>query len=441
MKRVFISYSSDDRAAVAALVQHLEAAGLDVWFDQEISGGQAWWSTILEHLRACEVMVAMVTDASVASAACRSEVAYARALGKTVIPVRLGPLGPDDAPSALQELQWIDYREPTVEIALALVRAAYHAPAAALPDPLPPAPPAPLSYQAQIVDRVYGAEPLNVDQQLAIVYTLRQWIASGGDPAQVLQLATRFRERDDLLASVVADAEAVVGEARAATASVPASASAPTTERATTERAVATGAGAPVPIEHDPRPGPRERAVGSRRPGRAFLIVSLAAAAVVLFAIVGSFRGDDDEAAADTTEPTIDTLDTAFAETVPDGGEQFDLGVPGTEASTDSGYYLYAGDVVTIEATGSIVHDTSTGGSADPIGDPNPDLAQFNVIADAAHGALLYRIGDGAAWLPVGWFLEFTVEQEGQLYLGPNDAGVDNNDGTFLVAVTVTRAG
>ncbi len=41
---LFISYSSQDRATVDALTNALRRGQNQVWFDQELGGGDSWWS-------------------------------------------------------------------------------------------------------------------------------------------------------------------------------------------------------------------------------------------------------------------------------------------------------------------------------------------------------------------------------------------------------------
>ncbi len=51
--RIFISYSSKDRAIVGKLAEDLSALGHDLWYDKELSrtGGQSWWDNILAQIR------------------------------------------------------------------------------------------------------------------------------------------------------------------------------------------------------------------------------------------------------------------------------------------------------------------------------------------------------------------------------------------------------
>ena len=51
--RVFVSYARHDREAVEMLLQDMRRARHDVWVDEELTGGQAWWDTILSTIRAC----------------------------------------------------------------------------------------------------------------------------------------------------------------------------------------------------------------------------------------------------------------------------------------------------------------------------------------------------------------------------------------------------
>ena len=50
---VFVSYSSRDKDAVKSLTQDLQDADEQVWMDQRLAGGEAWWRAILEQIRGC----------------------------------------------------------------------------------------------------------------------------------------------------------------------------------------------------------------------------------------------------------------------------------------------------------------------------------------------------------------------------------------------------
>jgi hypothetical protein len=293
--KVFVSYSSVDRPLVAAIVDDLEAAGYEVWFDQELSGGQAWWDVILDKVRGSDVIVFAVTEAAVASQACRAEAAYAAAHGNTVIPQRRTDVAPDAAPSALQQVQWIDYRTPDRAAAFALVRSVNNAPTQALPDPLPAPPSVPLSYLADLVDKVDTPGVLTLENQLAIVFAFRQLAAQERDPAKVADLLARFRQRDDLLAKVAVDIDTLIAQVTPATPSPPLQPAGPPPRRP--PRAPASPVAARTPG-------------GSDRPNRTPLWIALGALAAIIIAgivVVATRGGDGNGTSASTTTSTTAT--------------------------------------------------------------------------------------------------------------------------------------
>jgi TIR domain len=59
---VFISYSSEDRAAVRALREALTEAGLEVWHDEnELGGGDAWDQKIRRQIRECHYFLPVIS--------------------------------------------------------------------------------------------------------------------------------------------------------------------------------------------------------------------------------------------------------------------------------------------------------------------------------------------------------------------------------------------
>ena len=84
MAHVFISYSRQSKTIVNSLIEDIETIGQhQVWFDQELSGGQAW----LEQIRACDIFVFAVAQSALDSTACKREADYAASLGKPVLPI------------------------------------------------------------------------------------------------------------------------------------------------------------------------------------------------------------------------------------------------------------------------------------------------------------------------------------------------------------------
>ena len=112
--------------------------------------------------------------------------------------------------------------------------------------------------------------------------------------------------------------------------------------------------------------------------------------------------------------------------------------VPGSVQWTDTGMVLKPGDEVAITATGSVFSSPDATVPAGPDGYPDPALHQFNLIASGDHAGLIARVGDDGVPFPAGASARFTSGLSGHLFLGINDAGVDNNRGEFEAKVTVT---
>ncbi len=110
--------------------------------------------------------------------------------------------------------------------------------------------------------------------------------------------------------------------------------------------------------------------------------------------------------------------------------------VAGNTAWTDTGVACRSGGSVQLVASGTVFHDPTSG--VGPEGDPNPDLRRFNLpgLADVNHSALVARVGSTSAPTVVGSEVTYDCETSGELYLGPNDVGVDNNHGAWTVTVT-----
>lgn len=59
---LFVSYSSEDRAAARLLRDGLEAAGLEVWYDEsELGGGDAWDQKIRRQIRECRYFMPVIS--------------------------------------------------------------------------------------------------------------------------------------------------------------------------------------------------------------------------------------------------------------------------------------------------------------------------------------------------------------------------------------------
>lgn len=181
MGKIMLSYSRRDEPAVKALVRGFEAARREVWFDHELGGGEAWWDSILEHIRTAPVFVFAVSDASLRSTPCRLELDYALALGRPVLPVQVGPttnlrLNP------LAELQIIGYDPHDARAGFAVLAATDETAQRIrpLPDPLPEPPPIPFAYLLSVGRRIEGTD-LSIADQATVLEQLRRALGVESD--------------------------------------------------------------------------------------------------------------------------------------------------------------------------------------------------------------------------------------------------------------------
>lgn len=96
MADVFVSYDSEDRARVESLVQELEAAGLEVWWDRQIEAGESFDRTIEKELASSSCVLVVWSKNSVDSDWVREEAGEGQRRG-ILIPVQIDecqiPLG------------------------------------------------------------------------------------------------------------------------------------------------------------------------------------------------------------------------------------------------------------------------------------------------------------------------------------------------------------
>ena len=87
MASVFISYSSKDRDKAAALAAALGDYGLEVWWDNNLRGGENFQDKIDEHLTNAHAVIVLLTEHALESSWVRSEVQVG-VRHKNLIPVR-----------------------------------------------------------------------------------------------------------------------------------------------------------------------------------------------------------------------------------------------------------------------------------------------------------------------------------------------------------------
>ena len=212
MAKVFISYNRQSEAFTKALARDIEALGHKAWFDQDLSGGQAWWDQILAKIRESDIFVFVLDHEALESTACKREYEYAFILGKPVLPV----LASSDVstkllPTALSTIQFVDYRASDREAAFRLARAFIAIPPfAALPDPLPEPPEAPISYLGNLAEQVKSSSTLNYEKQSALVLDLKGAIKDQSVANDAMILLEKFRERRDLFANIRDEIDALL---------------------------------------------------------------------------------------------------------------------------------------------------------------------------------------------------------------------------------------
>lgn len=81
---IFLSYARDDKGRVGDLVRHLRAAGLDVWWDDDIPPDAPWEATIEQALASARTVVVCWSERSVLSDNVRAEARRAKAQGKLI---------------------------------------------------------------------------------------------------------------------------------------------------------------------------------------------------------------------------------------------------------------------------------------------------------------------------------------------------------------------
>jgi hypothetical protein len=221
---IFLSYSSKNRPAVKALVADLASLGHEVWFDQELAGGQVWWDTILDHIRTCDLFILALTGHAMKSGPCKLEYTYAYELGKPILPVLLS----DDVtisllPVILQERQFVNYINQDKAALLALNNAFQGiTPAPTLPDPLPTPPPIPISPLAELQDEV-EQRSLSYEQQVALFHRIKDYVEDPDHHEAALELLKQLEQHPSLLAAVFKEINTYLSTATPGRAPQPAS--------------------------------------------------------------------------------------------------------------------------------------------------------------------------------------------------------------------------
>jgi class 3 adenylate cyclase len=217
--KVFISYSRQDEGAVRSMVADLRPARVQVWLDEDLGGGDAWWSEILGQIRGCTVFLFALSDHSLHSKPCRAELGYAQELGLPMLPVQIGEVSSYRAYPIFSR-QLIDYRNPTMTAGFALMGALHQrgADRSDLPDPLPEAPPIPYEYLQRLGASIHDAAVLAPPVQAQMLFELRSALSEEDDATVLEDIRTLLgvlRRRKDVTHPIATEIGTILGEGAA----------------------------------------------------------------------------------------------------------------------------------------------------------------------------------------------------------------------------------
>ena len=204
--RIFLSYSREAGEVTAGLANDLEAMGHTVWYDVELHGGLKWWDSILTEIRLSSVFIFALTNASLRSDACRTELRYALAVQRTILPILLdNDCKLAQLPPPLHALQILSYLSGDRSELLALAAALNtHDANKPLPHPLPEAPALPVSYSAESIFEMLNIEvSLKDDDFYQLRNAVERLSSNTAEPDVRSRAARRAKQRLDLYSAAL----------------------------------------------------------------------------------------------------------------------------------------------------------------------------------------------------------------------------------------------
>ena len=204
---VFVSYARADVDTAKAIAERLGDFDHGCFIDDQLRAGQDWWEVILANIRACPVLLSLVSPSSIRSRACKAELTYAHALGKRIVPLKIREFRMENAPEILQSINVRDFVNPDdrsysqLDTILDDAEAALPAP---LPDPLPDPPEAPRSEfpeARELLDR----EALSLLEQQQLVAEFRGRVQDEDDRPTVVALLEQLANHPNLMEAVAGD--------------------------------------------------------------------------------------------------------------------------------------------------------------------------------------------------------------------------------------------
>jgi len=227
----------------------LRGLGYDAFYDEELTGGGAWWVRLLDEIEQCEVFTPVLSAPYLSSEPCLAEAEYAHSLGKLILPVAIGDVDNRYLRDYIAEAQWVRYAPNDMEALFALRRAIDTLDECPpLPSPMPERPRVPISYLGTLKERVESPESLDLTTQVQLLADLRKRVA-GADHDAVCGFIQTFAARTDLVVWVADEARALLTETPKPMAAADAP-TAPSTESRSRRKAKAE------PLARQPRPAP-----------------------------------------------------------------------------------------------------------------------------------------------------------------------------------------
>jgi hypothetical protein len=87
--RLFISYSSKDKPFVETLVPYIQKMDHDVYWDQDLIGGEVWWEKLLDEIQSRTHFIFIVSKDSLVSEYCKQEKNWAKSLKRNILCVKI----------------------------------------------------------------------------------------------------------------------------------------------------------------------------------------------------------------------------------------------------------------------------------------------------------------------------------------------------------------
>src|SRR3954451_22500428 len=203
-----------------ALVRDLHALGHQAFYDQDLTGGQRWWDTLLDQIQAADVFIPVLSDEYRESQACRVEAEWADSLHVSFLPVFTEAQLPGMYDPIIAEANWVGYDAEDRDALAALARGVSSLTKRTPPEPLPPPrpppphpppprPPIPLSYLVMVEREIRGEAELGRHRQLAIVSDLRSKLGTR-ESSGARELLQALRERPDVTFEVATTVDALL---------------------------------------------------------------------------------------------------------------------------------------------------------------------------------------------------------------------------------------